>query len=324
MKTSKILICDTDTAYTDALVGFLVDSGYGVLISVINDPDESIDPADGYEAVILGSGFEDSRFIIQNGIRPDRLIRLISGDTCKDPSEEIHVDRFGSMEKLIQAIGRVLGESNGQMRHGGSVITGIYSPMHHELMLPAALAVCAILSEKKERVLFVDLEGLSILGDLTMDDGDLIDFFYLQETGKDALLKDHIRYSDGFYYLPAMKNPSEAAYITEAQWMRLIGSVESMGFDDVVILFDHVIQGFEKILSRLDEMVLITKNGDYYRKSEERFCNFIKDRGFDSDIKRINLSVNAGNLSDGSYSISSLIQGNLGEIIKKEWYAGER
>ena len=319
MRTSKVLLCDDDMEYTDALIGFLMDSKVDISISICTGPDRvQADP--DVAAVILGSGFEGCG-LHEIGIMKQELpvIRLAQKEVSeKERKGEVSINRYGAMDSLISTLMSVMGK---EKKQGASHMhmTGVYSPARHDLQLPVAMSICSILSQEGKKVVFLDLEELSILSDLTDDNDDLLDYLYLMESGRGERISEHLRYCEGFAYLPSMKDPSEIAYMNEKHWIGLLERIAEMDFDECVILFDHFLQGMESVIGRLDDLVLLTREGDYYEKSVRRLEEHLRTRDMDVNLKRLELSMNASRLNDGSYNLSSILQGNLGQSVLREW-----
>jgi hypothetical protein len=67
----------------------------------------------------------------------------------------------------------------------------------------------------------------------------------------------------------------------------------------------------------LDKLYLLEKTGDYFRKSQEMFLDYIERLGLEVDIEDVVLPMTVGNLSDSPYQLEELLHGNLGAFVKR-------
>ena len=89
------------------------------------------------------------------------------------------------------------------------------------------------------------------------------------------------------------------------------------GYDTIVILYGRAIPGFAEMMEGCEEMIVLGKPGDYYRKSQSRFLEYLHTNGIRVQVEEVMLPMSAGNLVDGTYVIEELIQGNLGLFVRK-------
>ena len=122
--------------------------------------------------------------------------------------------------------------------------------------------------------------------------------------------------------MPPARNPTEISRVSSHQWKHFMDEIARSDFQIVVLLFDNIHTGFEEMVSRSEELVLINRPGDYYRKFERNILKFLKLSGLPTDIREIALPMSAVNLNDGSYQMEELYQGNLGNFIRKTFEVG--
>ena len=325
MRSLRVLLCDTDREYAEAMTEYMIACGGKYHITSCSCPDRIYEIADRYDVSLIGEGFSSCIPRI-NELSSNKIIYLQPTHKEKDdppniaPKDNIiSIDKYGSMDEVTSAINRVcLGLTNDSRKRKAKLL-GIYSPMRHDLQLPISLTLCSVLSQEGKNPIFIDLEELSILEALIDNDRDLTELLYLQESGASYDIREHIGFTGDFSYLPPMKNLSEIAYITESQWMRLMDSCCDFEYDTVVVLFDHLLQGFENILRNMTELILITKSGEYYKQSEGLFTKYLESREIDIPKRRLCVDLNAANLPAGGYDLNSLMRGNLGERVAEEW-----
>ena len=140
----------------------------------------------------------------------------------------------------------------------------------------------------------------------------LMDLLYLINTneGTNVDLSEYVRSFMGFDYIEPFLNPNEISEIDENTWDMLFDSV-------VVILFGRAINGFSKSIERLHKLIVLGRPGDYFRKGQEIFLDYLDRIRLEVPVENIILPMSAGNLSDGTYQLEELLQGNLGVFVKK-------
>lgn len=318
----RLLLCDTDAAYMEALTEYLISSCREYKITSFTSVGLFASDAGSYDVSLIT---EDFLKAAESG-GAERLGRVMV--LTDKPSESMEgydtLFKFQSMESFVEAL-RSAPEAEARsdaLRGYRQKMIGVYSPIRHELTLPFALAVSNILSADG-RVLVVDLSELSMMPELVgATNGDLLDILYLLEHDKRERISEFVGYCEGFSYLPPMMSFGELSYITPQEWSRLFDAVSELGMDTIVILFDNMLQGFEGMLSSLDGLVLLNKSGSYYEAKQRLFMDFIKNRNYTFWMRDIKLPMSAANLADGTYSIGQLLRGNLGSAVRKEWERG--
>jgi hypothetical protein len=121
----------------------------------------------------------------------------------------------------------------------------------------------------------------------------------------------------GFEYILPFSNPNEISEIDSDTWSKFLELLSRADYDYIVVLFGRTINGFNSHIRNLEKLYVLGKPGDYFRKSQEAFLNYIDRIGSDLELEDVILPMSAGNLSDGSYQLEELLQGNLGLFVKK-------
>ena len=67
----------------------------------------------------------------------------------------------------------------------------------------------------------------------------------------------------------------------------------------------------------MDKLFVLGKPGDYFRKSQELFLDYIERSNTEIELENVLLPMSAGKLSDGAYQLEELLQGNLGVFVRK-------
>ncbi len=322
MAIRKLLICDTDTAYAKALTAYLMQALKGFSITTYTDMEAFASDEEGYQVSLLGEEFlgvvkeaaksgEDARF--------GEVLYLCarSGGEDEGYPTVFKFQQMGTFVKAILAHSDVRGREKGEETGRGQHWIGIHSPIRHELQLPFALAY-GRMRARQERVLFLDLETNSIMEELIDCEGSrsLIDALYLSEEVEGADIAELADYYEGMSYLAPMRNFGEAVEVLPEQWKRLFYSVRKTDFDVVVVLFDDGVQCARELFGCLEELILLCKPGDYYRKSKGKVLNYIEGLANGPMVQDVNLALSGGNLADGTYRFEQLLEGNLGRFVE--------
>jgi hypothetical protein len=82
---------------------------------------------------------------------------------------------------------------------------------------------------------------------------------------------------------------------------------------------DQMLQGFEEIVGGMSELILLGRPEDYYRKSQSKCMMYLKNIDDPPKIQEVLLPMSASNLVDGTYEFGQLLEGNLGNFVKREF-----
>ena len=333
MKKTSLFIADRDEAYLSAVTNYLLRSWKNLSVSACSD---SAHLPSGQTFDILLTSLDMAESAVESVSAKRTVYLLSSGDIAPEGAETVY--RFQPMDVFVE---RLLQIDMSQKQSGGPRLLGVFSPIHHELSLPFSLALAKICSEE-ERTLFIDLTEASIMPELfrdrvsfedredinvdnedeamPYDNGpDLLDVIYDIESTGAKRIKDHfIKKCDGFSYLPSARDPELLSEVTKAQWFHFMDAVSHSGFECVVILSDRLPGHFVEWKGRRGEVILLSKDGDFYRKSERRYEDYLSEKLPEVSKKIIALPMSAQNLSDGTWYLESLIEGNLGKFVREK------
>ena len=332
MNRKNIIIGDRDEAYLSALSHYLMGSNPVFSISAFSNISGFESDMETFDLCIITSDFIDS-VMLHETMYKKILVLLTSRDQETNGYDSIY--KFQSMDTFIDEIEkRLMPESaHANLDSADSKIISISSPIYHELRLPFAMATAKILSEKG-RTLFVDLEENSVLSDLIgeNDKGDIIDLIYRLSSAGDVyeddeaedevrgLFEDMTEYYEGFYYLAPANDAVSLYSVSEDDWRLFIEALKRSPYDNVIILSDHINSGVLDCLSESRELLLVSKKGDYYQKSDRKYEEYLKEREVSCPVKEVALSLSAGSLTDGTYELAQLLEGKLGNLARKAVY----
>ncbi|MFN2939004.1 hypothetical protein ACKX2D_08140 [Lachnospiraceae bacterium YH-ros2226] len=323
MNGVRILICDSDKSYVNALVRYLLGCGQKFFISYLTDP----------------SAYEKEEGAFEIGLMTEEYIRIYENDQVKKlhirhviqlcGSAEIgyrtydSLYKFQSMTAFLDKLSNMEWKtlSPGSRYAGKTRIMGIYSPMRHELELPFALTYARYMSEKGKTI-FLDIEENSIMNQLVGREAEcnLVDAIYeMEQQGENFRIEVCLESYHGFSYLAPVSNPSELAHIGEKQWLALIHHIQESGFMNIIMLFGTLPQGFLSMLKEMDAIYLLGKAGSYYQTGTLQFAVSVKKMNPTISIQEVLLPLNAGNLSESNYCMEELMDGNLGLFVRNHF-----
>lgn len=321
MTKNSVVVCDGDEQYVQAFTGYLAEHIPDIDIYFFTEESEYLNCEKNFDIGILGKDYLSiTEFSKKESIR--EKFYLCDENIAAEYEHLPMVYKYQSMEIVEEMLKRLLRKEEESRWKGRknrkTKIFGIYSPISHELSMPFGLSLCQVFREQG-RVLFLDIEELSIMSDMTRQksNNSLMDFMYMLLQEKMPSVEDYTNSFMGIDYLSPFTNPEEINDIREEQWNELMQQVLSAGYDTVVILFGRTIQGFRRMVLLCDELFVLGKPGDYYRMSQSRFLEFAKREYGETELKEVNLPMSAGNLVEGAYAMEELIQGNLGLFVRK-------
>ncbi len=321
----NILVCDEDSSYVKSLCRFLAWTKEEIRISGYTDLDEFLNSDGEYDLGILGRTFLNEYEKMMPDVKLKRILYLCE-DENDDSQQAESIYKYQSMDTFLDRIYSAIRQDDVMRMLSGMKVdkgssTGIFSPIWHDLRLPFSVAVTKA-KNKDGKALFVDLETISILPELLGRnmENDLMDLLYLMESEGEPefVLEEYIYYFEGIALLPPMRNPGRISEVTKAQWERLFVTAEKSGYQ-LVVLMDQMLQGFEDIVCRMKELVLLGRPEDYYRKSQEKCMRYLSMIGDPPNLHEVILPMSAANLADGTYEFGQLLEGNLGSFVSREF-----
>ncbi|MCR5097391.1 MAG: hypothetical protein K6B14_00420 [Lachnospiraceae bacterium] len=324
MEHFRVLVCDEDISYVRSLCHFMAWTKDEIRVSAFTDVSDFLNDEGKYDLGLLGRAF----LLAYEKERPDvKLTRVMY--LCNETDDRIEdvesLYKYQSMDTFLDRIYSAIRQDDVMkmitgmhVKRGSS--TGIFSPIWHDLRLPFSMAYTKT-RNTDGKALFVDLETISILPELLGRnvENDLLDLLYLMKTEDDPSfsLEEFIWYFEGIALLPPMRNPGRIAEITGDEWERLFETAEKNGYQ-LVVLMDQMLQGFEDVISRMKELIILGRPEDYYRKAQGKFMSYLTNISEAPDIQEVILPMSATNLADGTYEFGQLLEGNLGNFVRRE------
>lgn len=320
MNNLEVALCDLNDDYIVKFASYLMEHAPGVGIHIFTTTESYFADTGNYDLAIMTSDFKDVEAFKQSGGVKHKYFLYEEGPCELDD----YIFKYQSMELILDSITEIKslgGQKKASIKKSNekSQIIGVYSPISHELQLPFAMALGQSFKDKG-KVLFLDLEELSILPELIggYDERNLMDLLYEINTTTEKIdLSEYARSFMGFDYIEPFLNPNEINEIDADTWNRFFDKIEKADYDVVVVLFGRAINGFSDYLSRLQKLYVLGKPGDYFKKGQESFLRYLDRINIETNVENVMLPMSAGNLSEGAYCIEELLQGNLGMFVRK-------
>lgn len=316
MKNLEIALCDLNSEYILKVAGQLMEKAQ-VVVHVFTTPEGFFSCENDFDVCVLTKEFEEI-----SGFRP----KGSSGHKyfiCEtDTSEDDCIYRYQSIDKIFDSIRelREIGQRAGTKKSNEkSKFTGVYSPVCHELQLPFSMALCQSLGTEG-RVLFLDLEEISIIRTLVgkASERNIMDLLFEISTSPQSIeLSRYTKSFMSFDYIEPFLNPNEIGEIDEDTWLELFELLAKSDYSQIVVLFGRAVNGFSRLLGFMNQTYVLSRPGDYFRKSQEAFMDYLNRIDMVIDAKCVSLPMSASNLSDGTYQLEELLQGNLGMYVNK-------
>ncbi len=315
MNNLQIALCDQCEDYIIKLASYLMEKA-NASFHIFTSTEGFFTDENNYDIALLSEEFADV-----GNFKPKGMIKhkYYLTEDQEDKTED-GIYKYQSVDNIFDQIKELKSTyAKTKSNDGMSKLVGVYSPAAHELQLPFSMALTQIYGTNK-KVLFLDLEEISILPNLigSSCERNLMDYLYELSTGQEEIdLSKYVKSYLGFDYIEPFINPTEIGEIDEETWSRFFDVLSTAGYDIVVVLFGRAINGFNKYIQRLDKLFVLGKPGDYFRKSQELFLDYMERSNTDIELHNVLLPMSAGNLSDGAYQLEELLQGNLGVFVRK-------
>lgn len=320
MKKLELALCDINNEYITMFASYILGRNQSVNIHIFTTPESFFSDSSVFDLAIMSEEFDEVSYFKKDGRVKKKYV------LCEEEPEESAenlIYKYQAVDEILSKIPQLIFSVSKKASTNNSNIksnmVGIYSPNSHELQLPFAMAISKSLSERG-RVLFLDLEELSVLNELigVKCDKNLMDLLYEIGTADGNMnIEDYIHHFLGIDYINPFINPNEISEIEMESWKNLFCQLEKLNYDSIVILFGRTINGFSEILDNIAKMYILGKPGDYFKKGQEQFVDYLERLSKKIAYKKVLLPMSASNLSEGTYCIEELLQGHLGMFVKK-------
>lgn len=318
MRNLEVALCDTEESYILKFASYLM-TNMKVGIHIFTTPESFYTDSGSYDVALMSEDFKEvSEYKNQGEVKHKYFF-----SENQNVENENSIYKYQSIDSILEQIvefkrnnniGAGIGKS-----FGNSKLVGVYSPSAHDLQLPFAMAL-ANTYRNGGKVLFLDLEEISILPSLVGKscERDLLDLLYeINASSANIDLSSYTRNFLGVDFIQPFSNPNDICEIESETWSQFFEMLLKTDYETIVILFGRTINGFSSIIERLEKLYVLGKPGDYFRRGQDMFFDYLERINSSVDSLNVILPMSAANLADGSYQIEELLQGNLGVFVKK-------
>lgn len=210
----------------------------------------------------------------------------------------------------------------------------VYSPVRRALKTSFALTLGQLLSRDRH-VLYLNLESFSgFFPSMKQEsDTDIADLMYFVKRGVGNVayrLQGMVRSLGNLDYIPPAVSPMDIRSVTGAEWMTLLGEIETYSIYDTVILdFDEMVDGFLDILRHCDTIYMPVREDSLSVAKLRQYESFLKLCGYGDlteKTRKLKLPFHSS-FGSGEHYIEQLIWGELGDftrnLIREEGADGE-
>ncbi len=318
MKNLEVALCDSCEDYILKFASYLMEHT-NASIHIFTTSEGFFSDEGSYDVAIISEDFKEvSDFRPKGDVKRKYILTESLGNEFENA-----IYKYQSMDDVLDNILELKKQKNLdasiKSSRKNSKLIGVYSPISHELQLPFSMALGQAY-RTDGKVLFLDLEEISIMPELIGRncERNLMDLLYEINTNTNNLdLSIYARSFMGFDYIEPFINPNEISEIESDTWSHFFELLLKTDYEVIVILFGRTINGFTSYLERLERLYVLGKPGDYFKKSQEAFLEYLERIGSEVSRENVILPMSAGNLTDGTYQLEELLQGNLGVFVKK-------
>ena len=318
MKNLEVALCDTCEDYIVKFASYLMEN-MEASIHIFTTSESFFADEGDYDICIMTKEFDEVSQFRPKG-KTGRKYFLTEE---QEEESEDYIFKYQSIDCILERINELKEKKNLgasiKKSDSKSKLIGVYSPVSHELQLPFAMALGQA-HRTKGKVLFLDLEEISILPNLVGNscERNLLDLLYEINTNTtkinlDAYAKSFL----GFDYIEPFVNPNEIAEIDSDVWSHFFEMLLKSDYDAIVVLFGKAISGFAGLIEMLDKLYVLGRPGDYFKKSQNLFFDYLERIQSGVERENVILPMSANNLSDDTYQIEELLEGNLGVFVRK-------
>lgn len=340
-----LAICDTDDAYRERFVTYLVERKAKEYIvyafSSIEHLKETLE-SQRFDVTILGRGFAAAEELVR---RKNMAFILLKEDVPVCVAEDsgyqvdvceksVEIFRYQPMEKVLHEVAVLVGGEQGmtiqekkQMQR--MQIIGIYSPIQHDMQLPFSLVFAEMLA-RRQKVLYINLmknsgflQVFGLPGEYDM--ADIIVRLRNKRLCGETFLKC-VYESNRLFYIPPFRNPEHMDEFTYIDMLRLLAFLEdSTDFDIVILDFGEGMERFAEVINACSCVYCLMKTGFFYECRLEQFLSYIEKSAAKSareKIHMLNLPFSAKHIRGGRDVRKQLLWSEFGDYVRNYFEGG--
>ena len=248
----RLAICDKDERYLQSMQNYLMKrlTQFEVLTFVTLKEAAEYSKREAFAICLLGESLYEKKF---HGMQALQIL-ILREDGKKEITEYPYMEKYQSMEDLIQQLLQEYAENSFmdvpvyQCRRAVTV-HAFYTPMIAREQTRAALTLGQILSEKKRKVLYLNLHAFTSSMEWMMERkaADITDLLYVAERqdGKFDFRMQSLKQSlAGVDYFAPADDSMDLLPVTQAQWQTLLDKLIKTGnYTDIILDLSEFCQG---------------------------------------------------------------------------------
>lgn len=314
MKDYRILICDEDESYLDALTKYLISAAGDLDIKTYSKKDLFKEADKNVDLRLMTSEF--IKELAPYDKNQGKIFQLLGSDDEQLPNVD-HIYKFQRMTSFVDKLGILEEKRKRRSNNSGARIMGIISPTHHNMTIPFSMVYSKI-CRQEGKVLFIDLSHemdehrVNIKGKRN-----ITDFLYsIDNPIKEEIeIGKYVENYEGIYYMMPATDPEELWEVEKEQWEVFIGELRNSNYDVVIIAFGEYSKNFYDIVDFLDELMLVGEDEEYSKKRIVKFQKYLMEKGVTVNNQIVYLPSKICEKYKNE-EIKEILKGNLSEWIR--------
>lgn len=312
MFKTRVLICDKDESYLNALVRYLIASESSFDITCFSEEEAFLRDEGEYDVKLMTENFIE---LEANGVgKKGELIQLTTA--CSNPIEGVaHFYKFQNMNVLIERLLECDHINN--RRHTTEMKTrlvGIFSPVHHNLIVPFSMVYSKI-CRQEGKVLYINL-GSEMSMSKDEKSLNLTDYLYAitEPDRKPVNIEKYTVPFQGISCLMPSMDPEELWDVSNEEWENFMKEVKSSQFETVILMIPEFVKHFVTIASFFDDLMLVGGDDPYSSAGIRKFHEYLIKKRIGAKIQDVILDERL-NQRFSRFDVERALSGDLTDWI---------
>lgn len=344
MSKLVVAVCDADEGYRNRFVTYLVEHrAREIAVQAFSKPELFLEAMEkqGFDLVIIGKGFDGAEGAVKEREIPllwlkDTIPERVAesgGYLPEEKKRNASIFRYQPMGTILHEIQVLTGDCQKEtvgldVALKRMEVIGVYSPIRHEMQMPFAMVMAAMLSEKR-KVLYVNLMAHSgILKIFRLDGeydlGDIILRLRNKRLYPETFLRS-VYQTERMYYIPPFVNPENLYDFTLEDYLSFLGFLEDRtDFEVIVFDFGEGIRNFLGMLEHCSSIYCPTRMGFFFECQRDDFLECLQKESGDlvsEQLHMVNLPFSAKRIRRDGDVLKQLLWSEFGDYVR-EYLAG--
>lgn len=329
LKKLTMAVCEKDDVYTKRLADYITNhkrEGFAVFCFSKEEEYLKAEQKENFDILLFGEGFFQKSEAYE---KKEHVVYLSEGSV---PKEQEHIPvlfKYQSADNLLRGLhyctgSALVGGEEKKVLLGKKEVIAVYSPEHHRMQTPFALAAAEELSGRK-KVLYLNFSVCRGFCKSTgiekgMDMGDL--FYLIREGEKEFLMKfrSSIYTIGSFSVIPPPENPEHYMEWTKEEMGRFLTCLlEQTEYEVLILDLGCIIPGFFQILDWSSRIWLLKENRTRGDLGIEELKELFRKRntGLNERAKEVFLPGGQPWREDGMYRVEEFYMGEMGRCVRR-------